>query len=111
MQAVLAKVMACEDGSYPVRLYLIFATHDVLPLLRSRTQPHKTDSQEALLKSGLARDALFKVWKLADIDQDGQFDAEEFAVAKHLIDCHMNAGMEIPDKLPAALLPPSKRVL
>ena len=69
------------------------------------------NAKEALLKSGLARDALFKIWKLADIDQDGQFDAEEFAVAKHLIDCHLNAGMEIPDRLPAALLPPSKRVL
>ena len=67
-------------------------------------------AKEVLFKSGLPRDSLFKVWKLSDIDKDGCLDAEEFAVAKHIIDCTLHAGMEIPDSLPPGLMPPSKRL-
>ena len=67
---------------------------------------------------------LGKVWKLADTDNDGMLDSEEFALAMHLIKVGSKVqrsvlvylcpqikvdGHDIPDVLPRHLLPPGKR--
>ena len=38
-----------------------------------------------MVKSKLPNPVLGKIWKLADVDQDGQLDADEFALANYLI--------------------------
>jgi len=63
-----------------------------------------------MLSSGLAPDVLKSVWALSDIDKDGYLDADEFAVAMFLCDAVRNKQIEeLPDELPAALVPPSRR--
>lgn len=51
---------------------------------------------------------LSKIWKLSDVDADGFLDAEEFALAMHLINVKLD-GNELPNVLPEHLIPPSKR--
>jgi len=51
---------------------------------------------------------LAKIWELADINADGQLDADEFAVAMYLIEERVD-GKEIPDSLPPDLVPPKYR--
>ena len=63
-----------------------------------------------MVKSRLPNSALGKIWKLADVDKDGMLDAEEFALAMHLINIKLE-GNDIPanfDDHPH-LIPPSKR--
>ncbi|KAK8790871.1 hypothetical protein WA158_005502 [Blastocystis sp. Blastoise] len=64
--------------------------------------------KDIMMKSDLPTDDLRKIWELADVDQDGKFDAGEFAVAMYLINDRM-AGNKLPDTLPEDLVPPSKR--
>ncbi|CAM9932128.1 unnamed protein product, partial [Discosporangium mesarthrocarpum] len=48
----------------------------------------KVDGQESarlLLKSGVPRDRLSKVWEMADQDMDGELTPSEWATAMHLI--------------------------
>lgn len=61
-----------------------------------------------MVKSKLPNSVLSKIWKLSDIDNDGQLDAEEFALAMHLINVKLD-GHDIPTELPDHLMPPSKR--
>jgi GTPase SAR1 family protein len=65
-------------------------------------------AKSELVKSRLPNTILGKVWKLADIDHDGQLDADEFALAMHLIGIKLE-GFDLPNELPAHLIPPSKR--
>ncbi|EGT47196.1 hypothetical protein CAEBREN_20402 [Caenorhabditis brenneri] len=65
-------------------------------------------AKEHMVKSKLPNSVLGKVWKLADIDKDGQLDADEFALANYLINLKLE-GHEIPAELPKHLIPPSKR--
>ncbi|KAJ1963083.1 hypothetical protein GGI12_002260, partial [Dipsacomyces acuminosporus] len=60
------------------------------------------------LKSRLSESVLAKVWDLADTSRTGKLNKEQFAVAMHLINARL-AGREIPDTLPATLVPPSMR--
>lgn len=60
-----------------------------------------------LIKSKLPNSILSKVWKLADLDQDGMLDVDEFAVAMYLINLKLE-GNELPNELPIHLIPPSK---
>ncbi|KAI9504746.1 hypothetical protein BX070DRAFT_189954, partial [Coemansia spiralis] len=60
------------------------------------------------LKSRLPEAHLSKIWELSDINHSGKLSRDEFAVAMHLINSKL-AGNEIPDKLPATLVPPSMR--
>lgn len=63
-----------------------------------------------MLDSGLPPAVLKRIWDLADIDGDGLLDAEEFAVAMMLIKRGRNDGISaIPEVLPEAFVPPSKR--
>lgn len=56
----------------------------------------------------LIHNLLGKIWKLADVDKDGQLDSDEFALASYLINLKLE-GHELPIELPKHLIPPSKR--
>lgn len=60
-----------------------------------------------LMESGLANDSLAKVWRLADWDDDGYMDLDQFSVAMHLIKASQS-GASLPDKLPSTLMPSRK---
>ena len=63
-----------------------------------------------MMKSKLPNSVLRRIWALSDIDNDGQLDKDEFALAMFLLD-HKLSGNDIPDVLPEKLVPPSKRML
>ncbi|CAD7084341.1 unnamed protein product [Hermetia illucens] len=65
-------------------------------------------AKSELIKSKLPNSVLSKIWKLSDVDADGFLDAEEFALAMHLINVKLD-GNELPNILPDHLIPPSKR--
>ncbi|XP_065353382.1 EH domain-containing protein 3 [Cloeon dipterum] len=65
-------------------------------------------AKSEMIKSKLPNTVLGKVWKLADVDKDGMMDADEFALAMHLINVKLD-GHDLPSELPTHLVPPSKR--
>ncbi|KAH8977407.1 hypothetical protein EDB86DRAFT_3237574 [Lactarius hatsudake] len=65
---------------------------------------------EVFGQSGLDKNDLARVWTLADVDNRGKLNIAEFHVAMGLIYRKLN-GNEIPDELPAELVPPSHRDL
>jgi len=65
-------------------------------------------AKEELVKSKLSNNVLGKIWQLADHDQDGLLDSEEFALAMHLIRVKCE-GCELPMELPTHLVPPGQR--
>lgn len=67
-------------------------------------------AKEHMLKSKLPNSVLGKIWKLADVDKDGQLDQDEFALANYLINLKLD-GHELPAELPSHLIPPSKKNL
>uniref|UniRef100_A0A1W7RHP3 EH domain-containing protein 4-like protein n=1 Tax=Agkistrodon contortrix contortrix TaxID=8713 RepID=A0A1W7RHP3_AGKCO len=66
------------------------------------------NAKKDMLTSKLPNSVLGKIWKLADCDNDGMLDEEEFALAKHLIKIKLE-GYELPNILPIHLVPPSHR--
>eukprot|EP00977_Amphora_coffeiformis_P007170 scaffold1564_cov174-Amphora_coffeaeformis.AAC.8 len=68
-------------------------------------------AKEVLVKTGLEKEQLRQIWNLADIDRDGFFDHEEYVVAMFLCDAVIQKGRPIPEELPKAVVPPSKRAL
>ena len=60
------------------------------------------------LQSGLDESTLAHVWDLTDMNQSGTLTRDEFAVAMHLINDRIS-GKELPQELPASLVPPSMR--
>ena len=68
-------------------------------------------AREVLVKTGLSKDELRKIWNLSDIDRDGYFDFDEYVVAMFLCDAVIQKGRPIPSELPASVIPPSKRAL
>mmetsp|Transcript_11423 Transcript_11423/g.22658 ORF Transcript_11423/g.22658 Transcript_11423/m.22658 type:complete len:582 (+) Transcript_11423:310-2055(+) len=68
-------------------------------------------AKDVLMRTGLAKDQLRKIWNLSDMDRDGHFDHHEYVVAMFLCDAVIQKGRPIPDELPASLIPPSKRAI
>lgn len=61
-----------------------------------------------LLPMGLSGETLRDIWELSDVDRDGRLDEGEFALALYL--CRQaQEGITLPKRLPADLVPPSKR--
>jgi len=60
------------------------------------------------MKSKLPSSVLGKIYKLADVDQDGLLDADEFALMMYLISIKLD-GYDLPSELPSHLIPPLKR--
>lgn len=56
-------------------------------------------------KSEMSNEELGKVWHLADVNQDGFLNAEEFCTAMHLIVMRVKGDIDIPEKLPVHLKP------
>ncbi|KAF7972256.1 hypothetical protein HWV62_18572 [Athelia sp. TMB] len=65
---------------------------------------------EVFGQSGLDKNDLARIWTLADGDNRGKLNMAEFHVAMGLIYRRLN-GNDIPDELPAELVPPSSRDL
>ncbi|KAG6375732.1 hypothetical protein JVT61DRAFT_2578 [Boletus reticuloceps] len=65
---------------------------------------------EVFGQSGLDRNDLARIWTLADADNRGKLNLAEFHVAMGLVYRRLN-GNDIPDELPAELVPPSSRDL
>ncbi|KAF4209239.1 hypothetical protein CNMCM8980_005091 [Aspergillus fumigatiaffinis] len=65
---------------------------------------------EIMGQSGLDRKDLERIWTLADPNNRGRLNMDEFAVAMHLIYRKLN-GYPVPNRLPPELIPPSTRNL
>ncbi|CAG8557077.1 1263_t:CDS:10 [Ambispora leptoticha] len=66
--------------------------------------------REVFSQSGLPANVLMQIWNLADPNNQGKLNQDEFAVAMHLIYRKLN-GYEVPATLPPELIPPSSRDL
>ena len=53
---------------------------------------------------------LAHIWSMADMQNRGKLNSDEFAVAMHLIYKKLN-GFDLPQKLPENLIPPSQKAL
>ncbi|XP_074872554.1 EH domain-containing protein 2 [Carettochelys insculpta] len=67
-----------------------------------------TKAKSWMITTKLPNSVLGRIWKLSDVDRDGMLDAEEFALASHLIEVKLE-GHGLPADLPRHLVPPSKR--
>lgn len=67
-------------------------------------------AHEVFGQSGLDRERLMQIWHLADTENRGKLNINEFHVAMGLIYRVLN-GNDVPDVLPAELIPPSARDL
>ncbi|KAI9346498.1 hypothetical protein BDR26DRAFT_109813 [Obelidium mucronatum] len=67
-------------------------------------------ARQIFVQSGLSSEILGHIWTLADTQNSGKLDSNEFAVAMHLIHAK-RAGKDLPKTLPANLIPPSTREL
>ncbi|XP_034383836.1 intersectin-2-like [Cyclopterus lumpus] len=64
--------------------------------------------RNALIASNLTQTQLATIWTLADVNKDGQLQADEFILAMHLVDM-AKTGRPLPLTLPQDLVPPSFR--
>ena len=68
-------------------------------------------ARDVLMKTGLQKEQLRKIWNLSDIDKDGFLDHHEYVVAMFLCDVVMQKGKLVPAELPTSVIPPEKRYL
>lgn len=66
------------------------------------------DVKDTLLESGLPQPVLAHIWNLSDMKETGKLNAEQFALARYLIQQKQN-GHEIPAKLLPNMIPPTLR--
>ncbi|KAL9540770.1 hypothetical protein MBANPS3_009495 [Mucor bainieri] len=67
-------------------------------------------AKEIFSQSGLPQNVLMQIWHLSDPNNQGKLNVDEFSVAMHLIYRKLN-GYNVPETLPAELVPPSHRDL
>ncbi|KAL7335733.1 hypothetical protein PS15p_201163 [Mucor circinelloides] len=67
-------------------------------------------AKEIFSQSGLPQNVLMQIWNLSDPNNQGKLNVDEFSVAMHLIYRKLN-GYNVPETLPAELIPPSHRDL
>ncbi|KAI7887260.1 uncharacterized protein EV154DRAFT_539691 [Mucor mucedo] len=67
-------------------------------------------AKEIFSQSGLPQNILMQIWNLSDPNNQGKLNVDEFSVAMHLIYRKLN-GYNVPETLPAELIPPSTRDL
>ncbi|KAG0180257.1 actin organization and endocytosis protein [Apophysomyces sp. BC1021] len=67
-------------------------------------------AKEIFTQSGLSQNVLMQIWNLADPNNQGKLNVDEFSVAMHLIYRKLN-GYDVPTTLPPELVPPSTREL
>ncbi|KAI8638659.1 P-loop containing nucleoside triphosphate hydrolase protein [Parasitella parasitica] len=60
-----------------------------------------------LMETGLSNAVLAEIWRMADWDNDGYMDADQFGVAMHLIKA-VQLGAQLPTTLPPSLMPSHK---
>ena len=70
--------------------------------------PSSAAAKGEMVKSNVSNNVLGEIWKLSDVDKDGMLDADEFALAMHLMNIKID-GNDLPAELPEHLAPPSKR--
>ncbi|KAI8069894.1 hypothetical protein BC940DRAFT_17332 [Gongronella butleri] len=63
-------------------------------------------ARQVFLQSGVSEQDLMKIWTLADRDNRGSLDVDEFAIAMHLIYRKLN-NFDVPSVLPPELAPPT----
>ncbi|KAI7898594.1 P-loop containing nucleoside triphosphate hydrolase protein [Cokeromyces recurvatus] len=66
------------------------------------------DVKPVLMESRLPNDQLAHIWRLADFDNDGYMDIDEFSIAMHLIQAARNGATQLPERLPPTLMPKRK---
>ena len=79
--------------------------HSLNPI---RGKIYRSTALNEMAKSRLPSYDVAKIWRLADVDQDGAFDDDEFSLAMYLINMALN-GQDVPNDLPHHLIPPSKK--
>ena len=84
---------------------LLLATGRPLDLAEGAVRGSDEKVKEFFHKSSLSQDSLCKIWQLADVNQDGWLNMEEFNVAMHLIVLHVKGNLLIPDFLPPHIAP------
>lgn len=70
----------------------------------------RAEVRKELLKTGLPNHVLGEIYSLADIDEDGLLDKDEYALALYIVRLKKE-GFDLPSELPKHLVPPSKRKL
>jgi len=60
-----------------------------------------------MVQSKLDPNALYEIWKLADVDRDGYLTLYEFSLAMHFIKMKLD-GQDLPASLPPQMLPTSE---
>lgn len=65
-------------------------------------------AKQAFAESNLQHDVLFKVWSLADVSGTNSLNADEYALACHLIN-EVKFGKQLPAILPPNYVPPQMR--
>ncbi|KAF0753342.1 EH domain-containing protein 3-like [Aphis craccivora] len=106
-----AKTKGIDEGKYDQRWIVEYYREPFdnifNNLVKNDGKVVRTAAKEEFLKSKLPNSVLSKIWKLADQDEDGLLDSDEFALAMYLIKIKLE-GSELPDSLPKHLVPPSK---